>query len=82
MGNGRNRGSHETYFTAPKGNEIASGGGMVILALIGTTLSAIGASNPAKPKPVNESAWRHYTLFRWSVKLSVVAFTVHIAYGS
>jgi hypothetical protein len=55
---------------------------MVILALIGTTLSAIGASNPAKPKPVNESAWRHYTLFRWSVKLSVVAFTVHIAYGS
>ncbi|CAB3775035.1 hypothetical protein [Paraburkholderia humisilvae] len=54
----------KSYFTAPKGNEIASGGGMVVLALIGTALSAIGASNPAKPKPADETAWRHYTLFR------------------
>jgi hypothetical protein len=76
----------KSHFSAPKGNEIASGLGMLFFALIGVTLSAIGASNPATPKPAADKAWHHYTLFRWSVRLSVIAFIgaflVHVVYGS
>jgi hypothetical protein len=64
-------------------------GNMVMLGLVGfsgSLLAAYAASNPAIDQPAGTSKWQHYTLFRYSVILSVIAlsysFVVHLKWGS
>ncbi|WP_277189374.1 hypothetical protein [Caballeronia sp. BR00000012568055] len=54
-------------------------GGIIALFTIaasGGMLAAVGASNPPKEKPAGVSKWRHFTLFRISVYLSIVTLVI------
>jgi hypothetical protein len=46
--------------------------GLFVIAGAGGVLAAIGASNLPTPQPAGVSTWRHFTLYRFSVYLSVV----------
>jgi hypothetical protein len=56
--------------------------GLFVAAGFGGMLAAVGASNLPKPQPVGVSTWRHFTLFRISVYLSIgtllVSCYVHV----